>query len=522
MTAREYELKFDVAQDDIERLIAHPLLKPAISERRVSRLVSTYFDTPDARLRTAGISLRTRCSEAGSVQTLKRAAGSLVDRDEWERRDAGERPDPAWLRQTPLADIFEAPVVEALEARFTADVMRTTLILHSSDATIEGAIDQGALRADGMALPVNEFELELKDGSPGALVAFARELARDLPLVLSLASKAQRGHALADGSGTRPTKTITLQLDETMTIAQAFTAIVQACLHAFLVDAALIGAGDDDVEPVHATRIALRRLRAALDLFKPVLRRRRAAAMLQDVKWMSDRLGHARDADVFRAEFAAQAEADRVKSDEAEPDDAAGTEGLAAILEGSHAKAHAALREALASPRFRVMLLDLLAFSERGVRRRKGAKALVPFVRRRLDGRQKALVRAGRKPSRLSTAAMHDVRKAAKMLRYNLDAFDGIAIVDRPRRVSALRDALQALQQSLGDIHDADAMSAYLRDTLPSPGTAEHESADHREDAAAAAAQITAASSHRRKSFRTADKAARVVARRRPFQRRSA
>ncbi len=506
MAVREYELKFNVAQDDVERLLAHPMLKPALPERRVSRLVSTYFDTPDARLRAARISLRTRCSDAGSTQTLKRAAASLVDRGEWERRDAGERPDGAWLRQTPLAGFFEPPIVAALDARFTVDVMRTTLALRCHDATIEGAIDQGAIRAHGAALPVNELELELKGGSPGALVAVARELARDLPLVLSLASKAERGRALADGSWGRPTKAIALQLDESMTTAQAFMAIVQGCLHTFLVNAALVGAdgAGDDVEPVHATRIALRRLRAALDLFKPALRRHAAAAILQDVTWMAARLGHARDADVFRAEIVARAEAD---------DAASGDQALAAVIGGQHDQAHAALRRALASSRFRLMALDLLAFSEHGVRRSRAAEAFAPFVRRRLQKRQKALVRAGRRPSLLPQKAMHDARKAAKMLRYSLEFFDGIGIGMKPKRVAALRDALQALQHSLGEVHDAEAMRVYLRDTVLRRGAPADVSPAQWQNAAAAAAHIADMSSDHRQPYRAADKAARIVAR---------
>lgn len=506
---REYELKFTIAQADIEHLIAHPLLKPTLHERRVTRLVSTYFDTPDASLRAARISLRTRLSDQGSSQTLKRAGASFVDRDEWETEDDGARPNLAWLRRTPLAAFFEAPVGEALDARFTVDVMRTTLALRHGDATIEGALDQGAIRADGRALPVNEFELELKGGSSDAVVAMARKLARDVPLVLSLASKAERGYGIVDLSWGCPTKTIPLLLEPGMSNATAFSAIVQGCLHALLVNAALIGVGNRDAEAVHATRIALRRLRAALDLFGPILRRKAASAIRRDVKWLADRLGAARDADVFAAELEARA------ADETLP----GAGALASVTRDPHDAAYDALREALASPRFRLLVLDLAAFSAAGLRRRRSGKPFAPFARRRLAKRRNALIRPRRRPSQLSTHELHDLRKDAKMLRYDLEFLDGMASGRERKRVVKLHDALSRLQQSLGIIHDQDALRAFLRDTIvPRGAPAGVTSADWKR-ARDAAEAIARSPTDRRRPLRSAMKAARVVARTDAFRR---
>lgn len=54
----------------------------------------------------------------------------------------------------------------------------------------------------------------------------------------------------------------------------------------------------DDVEPVHNTRVATRRLRAALEVFEPCFPRKRHRKALRRVKDLADALGVRRDLDV--------------------------------------------------------------------------------------------------------------------------------------------------------------------------------------------------------------------------------
>jgi CHAD domain-containing protein len=53
-----------------------------------------------------------------------------------------------------------------------------------------------------------------------------------------------------------------------------------------------------DIEPVHAMRVATRRLRASLEVFDACLHRRRRASTLKAVKALADALGERRDRDV--------------------------------------------------------------------------------------------------------------------------------------------------------------------------------------------------------------------------------
>lgn len=53
-----------------------------------------------------------------------------------------------------------------------------------------------------------------------------------------------------------------------------------------------------DIERVHDMRVASRRLRAALEIFRPCFPEREAKATLAEVKRLADALGERRDADV--------------------------------------------------------------------------------------------------------------------------------------------------------------------------------------------------------------------------------
>ncbi len=447
---REYELKFSVDSASASRLTTHPALGSADGASRREHLVSTYYDTAEGALRRRRVTLRVRASGRGTVQTLKHSGASLVDRDEWER-EGGDKPDLAWLRSTPLAAVFgDEAVTTGLDPRFTVEVDRTILPIAFEGTSIEGAIDEGAIRAGTASLPVHEFELEHKGGQADNLVRLARVLARDVPLVLSLTSKAERGFAVADASWGTPSKSIPLDLAAIGTLGDLFSAVLQGCLQVLCRNAALIG-GAENGEAVHATRIALRHIRAALALFQPVLRRRRLDRLKRDLKWMSDRLGAARDADVVR---------DLAESDAKES-------RLAAVLQPRHRRAHEHLAAALASARWRLLLIDVLAFSTEGVRRSRRGRRAAPFTRRRVRNLRRRLAKDTRGMRRQRPQALHDLRKRAKMLRYDLELVAELPKLKvRRKRLLRTRDDLQALQQTLGTIHDAEALTERLRESI--------------------------------------------------------
>jgi inorganic triphosphatase YgiF len=161
----EVELKLAIEPDDAARLEAHPLLRGAAKPRT---LVSTYFDTPDHRLRKAGLSLRIRSDGRRRLQTIKLADGAaagLFARSEWEGEVAGSRPNRHTIRDTPVADLLpDAAALEALQPLFTVRVARSLHLVEQDGAAIEVALDKGTIEAEGRTEPLVELELELKRG----------------------------------------------------------------------------------------------------------------------------------------------------------------------------------------------------------------------------------------------------------------------------------------------------------------------------------------------------------------------
>ena len=69
---RELELKLELTHEELRRLDAAPMLREwTVGEPRTRTLRSIYFDTPDHRLRGAGISFRLRSDGETWVQTVK-------------------------------------------------------------------------------------------------------------------------------------------------------------------------------------------------------------------------------------------------------------------------------------------------------------------------------------------------------------------------------------------------------------------------------------------------------------------
>jgi CHAD domain-containing protein len=68
----------------------------------------------------------------------------------------------------------------------------------------------------------------------------------------------------------------------------------------------------EDIEPLHDMRVATRRLRAAMEMFRPCFPRKRYRRAMKPLKALADALGERRDRDVaigLLLEFAAQAPA---------------------------------------------------------------------------------------------------------------------------------------------------------------------------------------------------------------------
>jgi CHAD domain-containing protein/transposase-like protein len=222
-----------------------------------------------------------------------------------------------------------------------------------------------------------------------------------------------------------------------------------------------------DVEAVHDMRVAIRRLRAALRIGRPHLRRKAIRRLRRGLRAAAQALGTVRDLDVILA----NAEAYRSRS--------GGTgESLAdwmALLEAERLEARQALHAFLAGKRYTRLLGDLDAFlgdparyAGSGARPAGGAGAHPgpagsPRVRDVLPAAlwgQFAAVRAYEAVEAPSVQALHALRIEIKRYRYLLEFFQGVLGVLSVRPL--LEQAVRA-QDHLGRLHDADVASQRLR-----------------------------------------------------------
>jgi len=414
-----------------------------------ARLVSTYYDTPDHALARRGSSLRVRRHGRHYVQTVK-AAGEVGElaRGEWEDAVAGERPDPQAAQTGPF---FSPEIAEQLRPLFRTEVTRTTIPLAPEPATrIEAAIDRGRI-SNGENTPptrISEVELELKSGAPSALYDVALKLLHVAPLRLQPRSKAERGYRLSnhDHGPAKAVHAAALDLRPGSSAEVALQRIGRACLDHMLrnEDAALAG----DAEGIHQMRVAVRRLRAILSAFAPLLPREQRRWASAELRWFADFLGDTRNLDVFASGLLRPVRAALPQSSE--------LDSLGLAIARRRRVAHKGVVKTISSTRYTETMLALLRWFDGREWRVAGAgdaldrpiEEIAPLLLERC--RQKAEKRS-RDFSSQSVRQRHRLRIALKKLRYTTELLGGLYDASKTRHFV---QRLKRLQDDLGDIND--------------------------------------------------------------------
>jgi inorganic triphosphatase YgiF len=454
---REIELKLAVPAEATRDLL--DAIRARLTDPAHIRLVTTYFDTTDQALARAGISLRVRRSGGTRTQTLKgnRAPGVAADRAEWNWPIDQDTPDLSLLSQTPVAASLQAAL--DLHPTVVSDIARTVSLLHpDDDTTIEAAFDQGDIIAGDARITVCELELELLAGSRAALFRFALELHNATPLTIDPESKAARGERLRSGTAPEAVKAAHVTLTPKTTAAHAVRMILTTTLGHLLANQAAALAGN--VEGIHQMRVAIRRLRAALTLFAPVLEPHATARFQDELRRVGRVFGEARDWDVFTLEVLPGAL------------HAAGVTDWHDLLHdpaSTHReKAHRHFIRELRAPAFTALLLGLAAWAESphllgGSELQHPVKDLCPHL---LDRLARKVDRRGRHIRDRTDTERHALRKSLKKLRYGIDFLHALL---PERSVEAYLLACKALQTTLGEINDT-VTGAALADHLGDAG----------------------------------------------------
>ena len=434
----ELEIKFHLPSGAQEAVNGHPALRSA--DMRQLHQITTYFDTPGGDLFREGVSLRVRRCGTRLVQTLKLEGGrnGPFGRNEWEWPVRTEAPDLDRVAETPVAALLRE--ASALRPMFVTDVQRTIRTVRYDNAMIDVALDGGRIDAGDATEPISELELELKDGDPEPMYRFAAALHAVVPMTLGAESKADRGWRLRTGRPRAAVKKVDLDLADNVTEAEGFHRIIDGVLAHLMANQPAAAAGD--TEGVHQMRVAIRRLRAALVLFRPRLERHAEARFTEALRSLGHIFGEARDWDVFCREMLASAEEHGVAR--------SWLDLLRGPAEAERAAAHARVADELRAP---MLTATVLGLAEWGA---PDTEAMhIPLVDRapKLVKRlQRRVVRRGHNIAQCSDEELHALRKALKKLRYSVEF---LSPVYRDKQARAYLHVIKKLLKHLGSLNDA-------------------------------------------------------------------
>jgi len=462
--APEIELKFDLAPEARARFAAAAPLAGASPHR--TRMRSLYFDTPEGALASRKMALRLRREGRRWVQTLKAGAGgagALHEREEWEHSRPGPTLDLSLLGETPLARLHDAPRIGArLAPIFEVNFTRTAWTLAPEPGSrLEVALDTGQVASGERTTPICEVEIECLEGDPGRAFDLASRLMQEVGLHPSAVSKAARGYRLARGEAPRPVKAGKVALDPAMSPVEAARLIVGAGIAQLQANEEGLLASSDP-EFVHQARVAIRRTRSALRMFRREIGTARADAWHDALGEIGRAMGAARDWDVFATQtLPAALEAFA---------DASLSRSLRARVAHRRRVERDKAREALRSSRLSAVLLELtrwLAHADRDEPALAPAETLEQFAERVIRKRHKRLLSGALLIESMTPEERHRVRVDAKRLRYGLDS---LASLFKPRPLATFAPSVESLQEALGECNDASTALRLLAEMqIPAP-----------------------------------------------------
>jgi CHAD domain-containing protein len=451
----EVERKFDVGAS-----VALPALTTIAGVDRVGtpsdqNLDAVYFDTATLALAARGITLRRRTggNDAGWHLKLPVAAGERREINEPLNKD----PDcvPARLKDLVLAHTRNQELVAV--AHLTT--RRTAIPLIAADGTVLAEFSDDRVESRILLEPVDkaawrEWEIELIDGHRKLLEAADVVLARAGHLPAELPSKLARALGARYPAGTGPAPEPPRTGDASAVLLWYMNAQVEA------LKTHDPGVREGAPDAVHQLRVAARRMRSVLASFRKLTDKGTTQFLRGELKWLAGAVGAARDLEVMRTHLNDLISAER-------PDLISGP--VKQHIDDQLGAAHeAALAEGLAAMTgdryFRLLdaLDDFLAYPPLGGPADKKAPGtiarLVNADRKRLRRAVKGLKEIPDDAS--PDAALHEVRKSAKRLRYAAEA----ALPIFRKRASRLARTAEEIQTILGDHQD----SVVIREKLQS------------------------------------------------------
>ena len=431
-------LEFDIAAADLPRL----LRCQAVTTRRHGRPRSTklrtvWHDSATGELQAQGLAM---AEQSGQWRLERLIPNGSAD----------------WLPAAPAPVLAQGASPEELGCLVTGPLvpvaafsgMRRSYPLSDAPDGARLEVWQGDLRGVVQDEPACRVVLA---GPVPEMSALAQELAAQSELRVPRAGLAACAMALAHGTQPAPRHTGAPHVPQGLTVDQALVRITAHLADVIVYWSQSAPAGDTD-EPVHQMRVAVRRLRSALAVFRRGAPHSAIGAVAPELKALAARLGAARDWDVFLSETGAAVQ-------QAFPSDRR-IASMTAAAEKRRAAAYDALGAYLRSAAWHRLALSLSLlpsmrpWADRPADAPPSETLQAPaeaYAAQALQRAFKHVLAGGEDLSALAPHALHDVRKRAKMLRYATEFF---APLFPTRAVRRFVDRLVDLQEALGTLND--------------------------------------------------------------------
>jgi CHAD domain-containing protein len=281
----------------------------------------------------------------------------------------------------------------------------------------------------------------------------ARTLTHAIPAQINLKSKAERGYELAHGKKDPPEKAVSVHFSGRCNARDGFRAIGFVCLKQIIDNVPALAKGDP--EGVHQMRVGVRRLRAAMSLFKDILQDDRTATLKAELKWLAGELTPAREFEVLTERVITPLRKQRGKLPN-------GVSSFSRALERKRKATLAKAKAAVGSDKFRKLTFEIAVWLETGrwikpdgdPVRIRGDLPIKAFAQEQLRRRYRKVRKRGKDLAQLNVKRRHRLRIQVKKLRYATEFFGDLFQKKAVKRQKKFTFGLKQLQNGLGDLND--------------------------------------------------------------------
>jgi triphosphatase len=493
---QEVEWQFDgVDLERVEAWLNEPTegLGVAVRAAADKELADTYHDTGDWRLYRAGYALRLRKVDRRRSEATLKSLASATEDGSVRRREISEP-----LRGADVAALLgkkkPGPVGERLHALVGEREVRTLFEIRThrrtfdlfderagSDSSPGGVVQDtsgdirrdssriGEVALDSSEIPLGDeplrlarVEVEVDASAPeiysNLLKGFVESMEEALGLLPVAHSKYETGLLAAGLDPEEDSNVGPIAVEDSLSVGEVAFRVLRKQFALVRAHEGGVRLGEDP-EELHDMRVAMRRARSAIQVFRDVLPEE-VRSFREELKHFAGILGEVRDLDV-------QIEQLQARAAEADDEDRAPLLKIVAVLEKRRAAARGPLLQALDSERYERFESSFGEVLRRGPDDAEGSPAGKPVLRAAPDLLSRPYKKWRKAAKRVGEGShpeeYHDLRKKGKRLRYALEFLSGVY---EEKAANKLVKHLKVLQDGLGRHQDLIVSADFLEQVV--------------------------------------------------------